>query len=52
MYSKDKARFGDLARSMFKVSRVRELGSWQTVLQAHARRVEPPNLKKHKQPVD
>jgi hypothetical protein len=52
MYSKDKTRFGDPARSTFKVSEVRELDSWQTVLQAHARSVEPLNPKKRKRPVD
>jgi hypothetical protein len=52
MYNKDKTRFGDPAMSTFKVSEVRELDSWQTVLQAHARSVEAPNPKKRKQPTD
>ena len=52
MYNKDKTRFGDPAMSTFKVSEVQELDSWQTVLQAHARSVEAPNLKECKQPTD
>ena len=49
MYAKDKAAYGDPAESSFKVSEVRELDSWQIVLQTHARNVEPPNFKKRKE---
>jgi hypothetical protein len=48
IYNKDKAQFGDLAMSGLKVTELREVDGWQTVLQAHARLVESPNQKKCK----
>lgn len=49
-YNDDKTRFGDPAKSAYKVVEVKNLDSWQTVLLAHARNVQPPNFKKHKVP--
>jgi hypothetical protein len=48
IYNKDKGQFGDLAKSGLKVTELREVDGWQTVLQAHARLVESPNQKKRK----
>jgi len=45
LYHKDKAQFGDPAVSGIKAAEVRDLDSWQVVLQAHARNVVPPKQK-------
>jgi len=49
-YNDDKTRFGDPAKSTYKVVEVKNLDSWQTVLLAHAKNVQPPNFKKRKAP--